>query len=129
MSRFVSLDLPDELLHARVAEVVRRHWVRPHAAEPLDLSAPSRPRWPSERIEKLARTVLDTLLTRQFRVGPLPSAEMYEQFLAPIRRFVRKGKPIRILVGYGPLKNPNAVSYSRSTTAVPCRSPSVRGNV
>jgi putative SOS response-associated peptidase YedK len=37
---------------------------------------------------------------------------MYEQFLPPIRRFVRKGKPIRILVGYGPMKNPNAVSYS-----------------
>jgi hypothetical protein len=39
---------------------------------------------------------------------------MYEQFLAPIRLFVRKGNPIRILVGYGPMKNPNAVSYSRA---------------
>jgi hypothetical protein len=117
MSLFVALDLPDAILDERVGEVVRRHWVRPHAAEPLDLGAPSRPRSPSERIEKLARTALDTLLTRQFRVGPLPSAEMYEQFLAPIRRFVRKGKPIRFLVGYGPLKNPNAVPSSRADWA------------
>lgn len=117
MCQFVSRDLSDEILHARVDEMVYRHWVGPHAPEPLEFGAPSRPRWPAERIEKLARTVLDTLLTRQFRVGPLPSAEMYEQFLAPIRRFVRKGKPIRILVGYGPLKNPNAVSYSRADWA------------
>ncbi len=117
MNRFVSLDLPDEIQRSRVAEVVGRHWVRPHDAEPLDLGAPERSRWPSERIEKLARTALDSLLTRQFRVGPLPSADMYEQFLAPIRRFVRKGKPIRVLVGYGPLKNSNAVSSSRADWA------------
>jgi hypothetical protein len=117
MSSFISRDWPNEILHARVAEVVRRHWVRPHAAEPLDLGAALRSRWPSEGVEKLARTALDTLLTRQFRVGPLPSAEMYEQFLAPIRRFVRKGKPIRVLVGYGPLKNPNAVPSSRADWA------------
>lgn len=117
MSLFVTRDLPDELLHARVAEVVRRHWVRPHVAEPLDLGELSRPHWPSERIEKLAHTALDSLLTRQFRVGPLPSADMYEQFLAPIRRFVRKGKPIRVLMGYGPLKNPNAVPSSRADWA------------
>jgi hypothetical protein len=117
MSPFISLDLPDGILRSRVDEVVRQHWVRPHAAEPLDLGARPRPPWPAERVEKLARTALDTMLTRQFRVGPLPSSEMYEQFLDPIRRFVRKGKPIRILVGYGPLKNPNAVSYSRADWA------------
>jgi hypothetical protein len=105
MSLFVSLDLPDEILHARVDEVVRRQWVRPHAAEPLATPA-------AEDLEQLASTALDTMLTRQFRVGPLPSPEMYEQFLKPIRRFVAKGKPIRVTVGYGPLKNPNAVSYS-----------------
>jgi hypothetical protein len=37
---------------------------------------------------------------------------MYERFLMAIRRFVRKGKPIRVIVGYGPLKNPNAVTRS-----------------
>jgi hypothetical protein len=105
-----SLDLPSEALRARVAEVVRRHWVRPQPAEPFALPA-------EQSIEDLARSILDTMLTRQFRVGPLPSADLYEQFLAPIRRRVRKGKPIRVTVGYGPLKNPNGVSYSRADWA------------
>jgi hypothetical protein len=117
MNPFVLPDLPDELLRVRVEEVIRRHWVRPRAAEPLDSGSLSPTRLPAERVEKLALTALDTLLTRQFRVGPLPSTEMYEQFLAPIRRFVGKGKPIRVLVGYGPLKNPNAVSHSRADWA------------
>src|SRR6185437_16205249 len=42
---------------------------------------------------------------------------LYEQFLAPIRRFVRKGKPVRVTVGYGPLKNPNGVAHSRADWA------------
>jgi len=106
----LSPDLSSELLRARVVEVVRRHWVQPHATESLAPPAP-------EQVEPLARTALDTMLTRQFRVGPLPSAEMYEQFLKPVRLFVARGKPIRVTVGYGPLKNPNAVSYSRADWA------------
>ncbi len=110
MGMLVPPELPDEILRCRVREVLCRHWVQPHAAEPLDRPVP-------ERVESLARTALDTMLTRQFRVGPLPSAEMYEQFLTVIQRFVRKGKPIRVTVGYGPLKNPNAVAYSRADWA------------
>ena len=106
----LSVDLSEDTLRARIGEVVRRHWVRPHAAEPL---APPDP----QCVEQLARTALDTMLTRQFRVGSLPSSEMYEQFLTPIRRCVRQGQPIRVTVGYGPLKNPNAVAYSRADWA------------
>jgi hypothetical protein len=106
----LSVDLPSEALRARVGEVVRRHWVRPHAVEPL---APDT----KERVEEIARAALDTLLTRQFRVGPRPSPDVCEQFLRPIRRFVRKGRPIKITVGYGPLKNPNAVSHRRADWA------------
>jgi hypothetical protein len=101
----LSPELSGEILRGRVVDVLRRHWVQPHAAEPLAPHA-------AEIVEQLARTALDTMLTRQFRVGPLPSVEMYEQFLKPIRRFVAKGKPIRVTVGYGPLKNPNAVVHS-----------------
>jgi hypothetical protein len=110
MDKSRSSEWSDEVLRRRVGEVVRKHWIQPHAAEPL---AP-----PSEqRVEELARAALDTLLTRQFRVGPLPPADLYDQFLAPIRRFVRKGEPIRVTVGYGPLKNPNAVAHSRADWA------------
>jgi hypothetical protein len=117
MGMLISPDLSDEILRCRVQEVLRRHWVRPHAAEPFDLGALTRPRSPDQQVEQLARTALDTMLTRQYRVGPLPSPEMYEQFLAPIRRFVRNGKPIRVTVGYGPLKNPNSVAHSRADWA------------
>ncbi len=110
MDKSLSVECPSEELRARVGEVVRRHWVRPHAAE---LSGPVA----AERVEELARAALDTLLTRQFRVGPLPPADVYEQFLAPIRRFVRQGRPIRVTVGYGPLKNANAVPHSHADWA------------
>jgi hypothetical protein len=56
------------------------------------------------------------MLTRQFRVGPLPSSEMYDQFLAPIRRFVASGKPIRVTVGYGICER--AVSSRRSGSPI-----------
>lgn len=65
MSQFVSFDLLDAMLRSRVDEVVRRHWVHPRAAEPLDLGFQPRSCLPAGRIEKLARTVLDTLLIRQ----------------------------------------------------------------
>jgi hypothetical protein len=110
MGMLLSPDLTDEILRCRVKEVIHRHWVKPQASEPL--AAPA-----AERVEPLARAALDTMLTRQFRVGPLPAPEMYEQFLTPIRRFVRKGQPIRVTVGYGPLKNPNAVAHSRADWA------------
>jgi hypothetical protein len=110
------LDAADDVLRSRIVEVIRRHWVRPHAAEPLATGG-LRPPLADARVEQLARTALDTMLTRQFRVGPLPSAELYEQFLTPIRHCVRRGEPIRVTVGYGPLKNPNTVSYSRADWA------------
>jgi hypothetical protein len=119
MSTVLSPDCSVDALRDRVAEVVRRHWLKPHPAEPLALGAQqlgalTRPR---SLVEELARTALDTMLTRQFRVGPLPPPEMYEQFLTPIRRSVRRGQPIRVTVGYGPLKNPNAVAQSRADWA------------
>jgi hypothetical protein len=110
MPRLPSLNLSPEMLRERAREVLRRHWVQPLPPEPL--SPPS-----SDKVEELARASLDTLLTRQFRVGPLPPPEVYAQFLERLRRFVRQGKPIRVRIGYGPLKNQNAVSYSRADWA------------
>ena len=95
--------LPDDVLKSRVVEAVRRHRAPPQPSEP---TAPLR----GARLEEMARAVLDTMLTRQFRVGPLPPPDVYEQFLAPVRRFVARGRPVRVTMGYGPLKNPNAVA-------------------
>jgi hypothetical protein len=110
MGILLSPELACDALRARVGEAVRRHWVRPEAAGPF---APSG----GAADDELARAALDTMLTRQFRVGPLPPPDVYEQFLAPVRRFVSKGRPIRVTVGYGPLKNPNAVAPSRADWA------------
>jgi len=111
MATPMSFEPTAEELRARVRGAIRRHWVRPEPAKPL--GALTQPRSPDE----LARAALDTMLTRQFRVGPLPAAEMYEAFLYPVRRCVEKGKPILVTVGYGPLKNPNAVTHSRADWA------------
>jgi hypothetical protein len=104
------LDLPAETLQSSVAEVVRNIWVRPHPAEPM-------PPLSEDQLEKKARAVLDALLTCQFRVGPFPTPDLYESFLEATRCWVRRGKPIRIFIGYGSLKNQNTVSYSRADWA------------
>jgi hypothetical protein len=110
MSPTRSQPLPPETLRPRVEEVVRRHWLQPQPAGTFE------PR-PSERVAEVARAALDTLLTRPFRVGPLPPPAIYDQLLDRIRRFVRRGKPIKTLVGFGPLKNQNAVTYNRADWA------------
>jgi hypothetical protein len=103
-------DLPDEELRKKVVDAIQKHWVRPHPAEPM-------PPMPEGRLEKTARAALDTLLTCQFRVGPFPPPDLYQSFLEAIRCWVRRGKPIRIFVGYGSYKNQNAVSYNRADWA------------
>jgi hypothetical protein len=101
---------PLEILRPRVVEAIQQHWLSPCAGRPLDpreITAPG----------KLARTVLDTMLTRQFRVGPLPAQPIYDALLERVRRCVRRGRPIHVTVGYGPMKNQNGVSYSRADWA------------
>jgi hypothetical protein len=95
---------------ATIAQVVKRHWILP---------AVSRPVQPISGLmaDELSRTVLDVLLTRQYRVGPLPETAVYQELLARVRYFVARGKPITITLGYGPQKNQNTVTYSRADWA------------
>jgi|SRR5579871_770434 len=104
------LELSAETLRSSVADIVRKHWVRPHPPEPM-------PPLSEDKLEKTARAALDTLLTCQFRVGPFPAPDLYESFLTATRCWVRRGKPIRIFIGYGSVKNQNAVSDSRADWA------------
>jgi hypothetical protein len=102
--------LPPEALRVHVAEVIRKHWVPPricHDPAPI----------PVGQVEEQARAVLDAMLTRSFRVGPLPPAETCDQLLERVRRHVRRSRSIAVTVGYGPLKNPNTVSESRADWA------------
>lgn len=99
-----------EQLRARVKDTVEKHWVKPRPAIQANPV-------PDDRVEAVACTVLDTMLTRQFRVGPLPAPEVQAQMLDRVRRRVASNAPIAVTVGYGPLKNPNAVPYSRADWA------------
>jgi len=102
--------LPPEALRVHVAQVIRKHWIPPrvcHDPDPI----------PAGQVEKQARAVLDAMLTRSFRVGPLPPAEIYDQLLERVRRQVRRSRPVAVTVGYGPLKNPIAVPQSRADWA------------
>lgn len=94
----------------RIAATLRKHWHKPNRA---DNPAPV----PADQVEKVSKAALDCMLTRQFRVGPLPAQPIYDQFLDRVRRRVSNNLPIYVTVGYAPIKNLNAVSYSRADWA------------
>ncbi|HEV3119915.1 MAG TPA: L-tyrosine/L-tryptophan isonitrile synthase family protein [Gemmataceae bacterium] len=102
--------LPPEDLRTEVMHALRKHRVVPRVSEGFVPVA-------AQRVEETSRAVLDAMLTRQFRVGPLPPPEVYEQLLERVRRCVARGRPVAVTIGYGPLKNPNAVPYSTADWA------------
>jgi hypothetical protein len=91
--------------HAAVVTSLRTHWIEARIAEQPKSTAPS-------QVESVARAALDTMLTRQYRVGPLPPAEVYHELLERVRRRVARQEPIHVTIGYAPLKNPHAVPHS-----------------
>jgi hypothetical protein len=99
-----------EALAERIREELRRCWIAPRLAE---RPAPV----PKEQVEETARAALDAMLTRPFRVGPLPPPEEYAELLLRVRLAVAKNRPIFVTLGYGPLKNQNAVPHSRADWA------------
>lgn len=106
-----SLPMPaTERLRVQALAAIEAHLVR--AAPSLPLAARD-----SAGAAKLSKQVLDTILTRQFRVGPLPGGAVYAGLLERVRRRVDRGERIYITIGYGPLKNQNAVPYSRADWA------------
>jgi hypothetical protein len=110
MNRPALLSLPLEVLRERVVQTIRQHWVSPRLAERSESVAPS-------QVNEVSRRVLDTMLTRAFRVGPLPPAAVYTRLLQRVAGCVRRNRPVTVTVGYGPLKNQHAVSYSRADWA------------
>jgi nucleoside-diphosphate-sugar epimerase len=102
--------LDDTQLRERVVRAIRAHWTKP-ARSPEKIAVPP------NRIDEMAQAALAAMLTRPFRVGPLPSSEVYAELLARVRRRVAHGKPISVSVGFGGLKNPNSVSPSRADWA------------
>ena len=104
------LSLAPGTLKDRAVETVRRHWVAPRLSED---PAPV----PPGQVAEVSRRVLDAMLTRPFRVGPLPAPAVYAALLRRVRGCVRRNRPVTVTVGYGPLKNQHAVPYSRADWA------------
>jgi hypothetical protein len=102
--------IPTDTLRDQAIAAIRERWVPPHPPAARHVVLP-------HEADALARTVLDTMLTRQFRVAKLPPDEDYAQLLAKVRHWVAKGKPIRVMQGYAPMKNLNAVRVSRADWA------------
>ncbi|MGC1722878.1 MAG: hypothetical protein WA746_28200 [Isosphaeraceae bacterium] len=100
----------DEDLRARAIEAVRAHWTTPRASEDLGPL-------PATEADRLARAALEAMLTRPFRVGVRPGPEIHDQLLRRVRWSVGRGRPIRISLGFGPLKNPNGAAVSRADWA------------
>jgi hypothetical protein len=104
------LSLDPEVLRFRVNQTIRDRWIKP---------APNIVGYHVARgeVEKTARTVLDAMLTRPFRNGKFPGDEDYEWQLRRVRYWVRRGRPIRINLGYAPMKNLNAARASHADWA------------
>jgi hypothetical protein len=92
-----------------IAEL-RRIFVKP-------VAAPAHFDVPAERVDVVAKTTLDTMLVRGFRVGTLPSDEDYAELLARVRHWVGRGEAIRIMIGYAPMKNPKSIGHTHADWA------------
>src|SRR5262245_33255003 len=94
----------------RLISELRTAWIRPKAT-------PDRFEITAEQVAKLSKQALDAMLVRAFRVTPLPPQEEYDDLLSKVSHWVRQGKPIQIMLGYAPMKNPRTVSHTHADWA------------
>lgn len=103
-------DLPEETIGEKAIAEIRRRWVEP-TETPREFSVE-----PSQ-VDQLAKKTLDAMLVRRWRVTPLPPQEEYDQLLARVKHWVARGEPIRIMLGYAPMKNPKTVPHTHADWA------------
>jgi hypothetical protein len=89
-------------LRTRAIDEIRHRWTKPAAWDKTY-------RVPTNGIATMAKSALDAMLVRDFRVTPYPPAEEYQQLLARVEHWVARSEPIQIRIGYAPMKNPRTV--------------------
>lgn len=105
-----SATAPRDGLAQRAFAEVRHRWIRPtQPAQQFNVAA--------DEAERVATAALDAMLVRDFRVTPYPPDEEYAQLLARVRHWVVRGQPIRIRLGYAPMKNPRTVGHTTADWA------------
>jgi hypothetical protein len=107
-------DLGPAVDRASVEAALRERWVPPVAAAAITATACG---GTQSGIDELARATLDTMLTRQYRVGPMPPEDDCQELLRRVRHWVAGGKPVHVMMGYAPMKNPNTVRRPRADWA------------
>lgn len=93
-------------LREHVANEIQRRWVRPAAWDPTY-------RIPADQVSATAKSALDAMLIRDFRITPYPPTEEYEQLLTRVQHWIAQSEPIQVRIGYGPMKNPHRRPYPR----------------
>ena len=94
-------------LSSQVQDVLREKWVAP-------LAAPRQTTVPAGQVDALAKSTLDAMLIRRWRVTPWPADAEYQELLRRVRHWVARGKPIKVMLGYAPMKNPKTVSHTHA---------------
>jgi len=68
-------------------------------------------------VDEVAKETLDTMLVRAYRVAPLPPPDEYAHLLSRVRHWVKRGQPIRVMLGYAPMKNPRTTPHTHADWA------------
>jgi hypothetical protein len=66
-----------------------------------------------DEVEPTTRRVAEVLLGSRFCRKPRPTAEIQRVIVGKVRFYVRRAKPVRLTLGFSPLKNLNAVEKNR----------------
>jgi hypothetical protein len=118
MSPQVLLPLQPETLRSRVIDSIRQRWIKPSPeADVRRFGSTPGFETPKDHVEAISRSVLNAMLTRPFRNSKFPSEQDYARQLRCVRHWVRRGRPIRVSMGYAPMKNLNAARVSRADWA------------
>jgi len=68
-------------------------------------------------IEPAVERVVEVLIHSRFRRGPKPDGERREAIARKVRYYVRRSRPVRLTLGFGPTKNLNATDKNRAEWA------------
>jgi hypothetical protein len=107
IKRFSPANVDDS---GRAVAEIRRRWIRATLPEHSY-------RVSGYCVDAITEAALDAMLVRDFRVTPFPPDDEYAQLYERVRHWVRRARPIRVMLGYAPMKNPRAAGETHAEWA------------